>query len=179
MIIGITESDSVSADNFWNWFQESKGSEKGSGTTGITCPEESTRLCLMFYKFIRKYKIRNVFDVSCSKNLDWMPSVLKKSSKELWGFKYQCSEAEEVKMEENRRRLSDLSFVNYVSDKWWRRGFPKDLDLVFAWDVLPHTAYGRVWNFFVNIKKQEVKYVLVDNYPGILNDPVSAHMSIY
>ncbi len=122
---------------------------------------------------VRKYKIRSVFDASCAKNIAWMPVVLKRISSEIWGFKYHCSETNEEVMEEAKAALQDFNFVAFTTDRWWRAGFPQDVELVFAWDVLAHTAYGRVWTFFVNIRKQEIKYVLVDNYPGILNDPVS------
>lgn len=157
-------------ENFWDWFQATKHAAD-SGRTKIDCPEENKRLCEMFYKLVRKYKIRSVYDASCSKNVGWMPTVLRKISSEIWGFKYHCGETQEDLMASAKAALEGFNFATFTSEKWWRYGFPRDVELVFAWDVLAHTAYGRVWTFFVYCRKQEVKYVLVDNYPGILNDP--------
>lgn len=160
-------------ENFWQWFQETKGSEAGSSSKNLDCSADTLRLCQMFYKYLRKYKIRTVFDASCATNLNWLPAVLSKAGNELWGFKYYCSATDNEKMENSKQKLSKLSFIEYIGDEWWRDGFPEDTELLFAWDILPHVAYGRVWNFFVKAKKQDIKYILVDNYPGILNDPVS------
>lgn len=161
-------------ENFWQWFQDTKGSEKGAVSKGAPCKEENKRLCQMFYKYLRKYKIRSLFDASCAKNVDWMPDVLRKVGNELWGFKYYCSLPDEEDAKVAKPKLDDIKFVEFVNDQWWRSGYPEGCELVFAWDVLPHIAYGRVWNFFVKARKQNIKYVLVDNYPGILNDPVSS-----
>jgi hypothetical protein len=157
-------------ENFWRWFQESKGTE-GSGPSSVDCPDENKRLCQMFYKFIRKYKIRTIYDVSCAKNIGWMPIILHKIGNELWGFKYHCSEHVIAELAEAKNALKEFKFVEYDDRMWWKDGFPSDVELVFAWDVLPHTAYGRVWSFFVHARKQEVTYILVDNYPGMTNDP--------
>ncbi|GAB0489261.1 hypothetical protein MMPV_000478 [Pyropia vietnamensis] len=46
-----------------------------------------------------------------------------------------------------------------------------DVGLVFAWDVLAHTPYGRVWGFFVRARVDGVGLVLFDNYPGLVNNP--------
>lgn len=161
-------------ENFWQWFQETKGSEKKDVSNSVSCPEENMRLCLMFYKYIRKYKIRTIFDVSCGKNVHWMPDILKKVANELWGFKYYCGETDADALATAKEALGEQKFVEFVDDQWWRNGFPEDTELLFAWDTLPHIAYGRIWNFFVKARKQEIKYILVDNYPGILNDPVSS-----
>jgi outer membrane biosynthesis protein TonB len=159
-----------SNENFWKWFQESKGSEKNGAST-IECPKENKRLCQMFYKFVRKYKVRSIFDVSCGRNAEWMPVVLRHIGNELWGVKYHCSEPDDDKMPELKEKLGDFNFVEFDGRQWWKAGFPDDIELVFSWDVLAHTPYGRVWSFFVNIKKQGIKYVLVDSHVGILNDP--------
>lgn len=159
-------------ENFWQWFQETKGSEKGSVSGSISCPDETKRLCQMTYKYLRKYKIRTIFDASCAKNADWMPEVLRKSGNELWGFKYYCSVPKDEQLDFVKEKFASLNFVEYAPDVWWRDGYPDDTELLFAWDTLPHIAYGRVWNFFVMAKKQDIKYILVDNYPGMTNDPV-------
>lgn len=159
-------------ENFWRWFQETKDDGKGTVSDTVNCPEENKRLCTMFYKYIRKYKIRSVYDVSCVKNLDWMPEILQKAGSELWGFKYYCSATDEEGMTKAKEKLSSVKFVDFVSELWWRQGFGQKPELLFAWDTLAHTAYGRVWHFFVKAKSQNIKYILVDNYPGILNDPV-------
>jgi hypothetical protein len=157
-------------ENFWKWFQESKGNEK-KGASTIECPAENKRLCQMFYKFVRKYKIRTIYDVSCGRNFAWMPIILKHIGNELWGLKYHCSETDATKMPDLKDRLSEFQFVEFDDRLWWKAGFPDDIELLFSWDVLAHTAYGRVWNFFVNAKKQNIKFVLVDSHVGILNDP--------
>lgn len=159
-------------ENFWRWFQETKDDGKGTVSDTVNCPEENKRLCTMFYKYIRKYKIRSVYDVSCVKNLDWMPEIIQKAGSELWGFKYYCSATDEDGMAKAKEKLSSMKFVDFVSELWWRQGFGQKPELLFAWDTLAHTAYGRVWHFFVKAKSQNIKYILVDNYPGILNDPV-------
>lgn len=166
-------ADPGANENFWKWFQDNKGNEKKGASTAVKCPDENQRLCQMVYKFVRKYKIRSIYDVSCTKNVDWMTVILKQASSELWGFKYYCSEPDEEKMANTKRALADFKFVEFASEQWWREGFVENVELVLSWDTLAHTAYGRVWNFFVNIKKQNIKYLLVDNYPGVLNDPVS------
>lgn len=165
-------SEPGEGENFWQWFQETKGSEGGAVGTSLNCPEGNKRLCQMFYKYLRKYKIRTVFDASCGTNLDWLQEVLQKAGSELWGFKFYCSAIENDKRTAAKEKLGKLNFVEFISDQWWRDGYPEDTELLFAWDVLPHIAYGRVWNFFVKAKKQDIRYILVDNYPGILNDPV-------
>jgi hypothetical protein len=157
-------------ENFWKWFQESKGTE-GTGASSIACPEENQKLCQMFYKYVRKYKIRSIFDASCSKNLGWMPVPLRKVSNELWGFKYHCGEPDAEKLEAAKVALKEFSFVEYDGRQWWKAGFPEEVELLFAWDTLAHIAFGRVWSFFVNVRKQDINWVLVDNYPNILNDP--------
>lgn len=159
-----------SKESFWKWFQESKETE-GTGASSIECPEKNHKLCQMFYKFVRKYKIRSIFDASCAKNLDWIHIPLKKVSNELWGFKYHCGEPQAEKLREAQEKLSEFSFVEFDSRQWWKAGFPEDIELLFAWDTLAHTAFGRVWSFFVNVRKQEIKWVLVDNYPALSNDP--------
>lgn len=174
--IGEGGAEPGAGQNFWQWFQDNKGSEKGAVSNAITCPEENKRLCQMFYKYLRKYKIRCIFDASCAVNVEWMPEILQKAGNELWGFKYYCSVTDEAKMATAKEKLSSLNFVEFIPDHWWRDGFPDDTELLFAWDTLPHIAYGRVWNFFVKAKKQEIKYILVDNYPGIMNDPVSQQL---
>lgn len=166
-------SEPGEGENFWQWFQETKGSEGGAVGNSLNCPDDSKRLCQMFYKYLRKYKVRTVFDASCSTNLDWLSEVLQKAGNELWGFKYYCSAIEDDKMAAAKEKLGNLAFVEFIPDQWWRDGYPEDTELLFAWDVLPHIAYGRVWNFFVKAKKQDIRYILIDNYPGILNDPVS------
>lgn len=163
-------SDPGAKENFWKWFQESKVTE-GTGASSVECPEENHKLCQMFYKYARKYKIRSIFDASCGKNLAWIGVPLKKISNELWGFKYYCGEPDSSKMEEARERLKEFSFVEFDDRKWWKSGFPEGVELLFAWDTLAHTAFGRVWSFFVNVRKQDIKWVLVDNYPAIMNDP--------
>lgn len=176
-----TGSEPGAGENFWQWFQESKGGSE-NGSAGINCPEEETRrLCSQVYKYVKKYKIRSIYDVSCSKNTKWMPAVLQKAGGELWGLKYICSvppitpkntvsikELSQVKEE-----LKEIKFAEYTDDLWWKTGFKSDkpIELLFAWDVLPHIAYGRVWNFFVKAKSNKVKYILIDNYPQIQNDP--------
>lgn len=164
-------------ENFWRWFQETKDDGKGTVSDTVNCPEENKRLCTMFYKYIRKYKIRSVYDVSCVKNLDWMPEILQKAGSELWGFKYYCSATDEDGMAKAKEKLSSMKFVEFISELWWRQGFGQKPELLFAWDTLAHTAYGRVWHFFVKAKSQNIKYILVDNYPGILNDPVRIFIS--
>lgn len=159
-----------SQENFWNWFQESKETE-GKGASSVSCPEEYQRLCQMFYKFVRKYKVRNIFDVSCAVNIPWMPIILRKVGNELWGFKYVCAEPDRTRLDSAKEALGSYSYVEFDDRQWWKSGFPDDVELLFAWDVLAHTAYGRVWSFFVNLRKQDVKYVLVDNYPDLSNDP--------
>lgn len=166
-------------ENFWQWFQDTKGSEKQGVSISIPCPEENKRLCEMFYKYLRKYKIRCIYDVSCGKNYDWMPAVVKKAGNELWGFKYYCSVSDGEDVDAAKQKLGKFKFVEFVTDPWWKTGYPEDTELLFAWDTLAHIAYGRVWNFFVKAKKQEVKYLLVDNYPGILNDPVRCMFCLY
>ncbi len=148
-------------ENFWEWHQKSRKGGK------IRCREPHQRLCGMTYKFVRKYRVRTLYDADCGRTSPWMRDVLVKITREIWGFRYICANPNAS----TRKSLNGLPYVTYTTDKWWRAGFPPDVDLVFAWDVLAHTAYGRVWGFFVNIKKANVKYVLVDNYPGILNDP--------
>lgn len=159
------------ADNFWQWFQESKGSEKEALSTAVKCETENGRLCRMLYKYVHKYKVRSVYDVSCVKNLAWLPEVIRKASEELWGFRFFCSVTEPSSMSDAQKALSGLKSVEFVTGHWWREGFSKGTELLFAWDTLPHIAYGRVWNFFVKAKRQQVKYILIDNYPGIMNDP--------
>jgi len=170
--VGEGGSSPGSGENFWEWFQETKGGEKGKIANSIKCDADYKRLCEMFYKYLRKYKIRTIFDASCVKNVDWMPEILHKAGNELWGFKYYCSVPDDNDMDPTKEKLEKLSFVAYTTEEWWKSGFPEDTELLFAWDTLPHIAYGRVWNFFVHAKKQKLKYVLIDNYPGILNDPV-------
>lgn len=177
--IGEGGAEPGAGENFWQWFQENKGSEKGAVSNTINCPKENKRLCEMVYKYLRKYKIRCIFDASCAVNVDWMPEILQKAGNELWGFKYYCGVTDAEKMVTAKEKLSSLNFVEFVPDHWWRDGFPEDTELLFAWDTLPHIAYGRVWNFFVKAKKQEIKYILVDNYPGIMNDPVSQSFFFY
>lgn len=103
-----------------------------------------------------------------------MPTVLKQVGSELWGFRYYCMnagpEADEG-TERAKAALSEFPFVEFVPTEWWVGGFPDGLDLVFGWDVLPHTAYGRVWSFFMLARKHAVRYLLFDNYPGLLNNP--------
>lgn len=163
-------SEPGAKENFWKWFQDSKVTE-GTGASSVECPEENHKLCQMFYKYARKYKIRSVFDASCGKNLAWMGVPLKKISNELWGFKYYCGEPDASRMEEAKEVLKEFSFVEFDDRKWWKSGFPEGVELLFAWDTLAHTAFGRVWSFFVNVRKQDIKWVLVDNYPAIMNDP--------
>lgn len=160
-------------DSFWQWFQETKGSEKNGIADSIKCLDDNVRLCQMFYKYLRKYKIRTVFDVSCATNIGWMPEVIKKAASELWGFKYYCSLPFETDREMVKKKLADNKFVEFSLSEWWQEGYPDEIELLFAWDTLPHISYGRVWNFFVKARQQNVKFILVDNYPGILNDPVS------
>lgn len=159
-------SDPGSGENFWDWFQATR-----SGIP-IVCPLAQRRLCQMTYKFVRKYKIRAMYDASCSRNTAWMRVMLRQLSREVWGFRYVCAESSAIRMRRAKRALATLPFVSFSQARWWRTGFPTGVDLVFAWDVLAHTAYGRVWTFFVRVRRDGVKYVLVDNYPGILNDPV-------
>lgn len=157
-------------ENFWKWFQDSKGSE-GDKASAIECPKAHERLCQMFYKYLRKHKIRSIFDASCGKNLDWIKIPLHKVGNELWGFKYYCGEPNEEKMAVAKEALKEFGFVEFDDRQWWRAGFPEGVELLFAWDVLAHTAFGRVWSFFVNVRKQDIKWILVDNYPAIMNDP--------
>ncbi|GAB0490056.1 hypothetical protein MMPV_001286 [Pyropia vietnamensis] len=161
-------------ENFWKWFQQTKGAEHKDASKAVECPEDNHRLCETLYKYLRKYKIRTVLDASCGANTDWMPTVLKQVGSELWGFRYYCMntgpEAEEG-TERAKGALSAFPFVEFVPSEWWVGGFPDGLDLVFAWDVLPHTAYGRVWSFFMLARKHAVRYLLFDNYPGLLNNP--------
>lgn len=161
-------------ENFWKWFQQTKGAEHKDASKAVKCPEDNHRLCETFYKYLRKYKIRTVLDASCGTNSDWMPTVLKQVGSELWGFRYYCMntgpEAEEA-TERAKAALSEFPFVEFVPTEWWVGGFPDGLDLVFGWDVLPHTAYGRVWSFFMLARKHAVRYLLFDNYPGLLNNP--------
>lgn len=161
-------------ENFWKWFQQTKGAEHKDASKAVECPEDNHRLCETFYKYLRKYKIRTVLDAGCGTNTDWMPTVLKQVGSELWGFRYYCMntgpEAEEG-TERAKGALSEFPFVEFVPSEWWVGGFPDGLDLVFAWDVLPHTAYGRVWSFFMLARKHAVRYLLFDNYPGLLNNP--------
>lgn len=161
-------------ENFWKWFQQTKGAEHKDASKAVECPEENHRLCETFYKYLRKYKIRTVLDASCGTNVEWMPMVLKQVGSELWGFRYYCMntgpEAEEG-TERAKAALSEFPFVEFVPSEWWVGGFPDGLDLVFSWDVLPHTAYGRVWSFFMLARKHAVRYLLFDNYPGLLNNP--------
>jgi len=96
-------------ENFWDWYQKSRRGGK------IRCEEPNKRLCEMTYKMVHKYKVRTLYDLSCGRTASWMHIVLRKVSREIWGF--------------------------------------------------------RVWSFFVNVKRANVKYVLVDNYPGILKTP--------
>lgn len=152
-------------ENFWEWFQAARSKAR------IQCLPENRRLCEMTYKFVRKYKIRAMYDASCARNSAWMGVVLRKISREIWGFRYVCAEPSVRRLRAAKRALAHLPFVSFSGARWWRSGFPPATDLVFAWDVLAHTAYGRVWTFFVNVRRDDVKYVLVDNYPGILNDP--------
>lgn len=159
-----------SKESFWKWFQDSKETE-GTGASSIECPEDNQKLCQMFYKFVRKYKIRSIYDVSCAKNLDWIHVPLKKVSNELWGFKYHCGEPVAEKLQEAKDKLSEFSFVEYDGRQWWKAGFPEEIELLFAWDTLAHTAFGRVWSFFVHSRKQDIKWLLVDNYPALTNDP--------
>ena len=100
--------------------------------------------------------------------------MLRQVGSELWGFRYYCMHAgagAEDGAEAAKVALSPFPFVEFVRSEWWHGGFPDGLDLVFCWDVLPHTAYGRVWSFFVLARKHGVKYLLFDNYPGLLNNP--------
>lgn len=150
-------------ENFWDWYQKSRRGGK------IRCEEPNKRLCEMTYKMVHKYKVRTLYDLSCGRTASWMHIVLRKVSREIWGFRYICANPNTYATS----KLKRLDFVTFSRDRWWRDGFPPDIDIVFAWDILAHTAYGRVWSFFVNVKRANVKYVLVDNYPGILNDPVS------
>lgn len=161
-------------ENFWKWFQQTKGAEHKDASKAVECPEDNHRLCETFYKYLRKYKIRTVLDANCGTNSDWMPTVLKQVGSELWGFRYYCMntgpEADEG-TERAKAALSEFPFVEFVPTEWWVGGFPDGLDLVFGWDVLPHTAYGRVWSFFMLARKHAVRYLLFDNYPGLLNNP--------
>ncbi|CAN8062519.1 unnamed protein product [Agarophyton chilense] len=161
-------ADPGAGENFWKWFQDTKETE---GTTKVSCPSKSERVCLMFYKFLKKYKIRCVYDVSCARNLDWMPEVVSKVGKELWGFKYYCNTPDAGDLSRAKEKLAGLSYVQFAPDLWWRTGFAEDTQLLFAWDILPHIPYGRIWSFFVKSKTQNIKYLLFDNYPGIMNDP--------
>jgi len=162
-------------ENFWKWFQQTKGAEHKDASKAVRCPRDDThRLCETFYKYLRKYKIRTVLDASCGANAAWMPAVLQQVGSELWGFRYYCMHAgagAEDGAEVAKQALSPFPFVEFVAAEWWHGGFPDGLDLVFCWDVLPHTAYGRVWSFFVLARKHGVKYLLFDNYPGLLNNP--------
>lgn len=173
---GTSGANPGAGENFWQWFQETKDGGNGTVSDTVNCPEENKRLCTMFYKYVRKYKIRSVYDVSCVKNLDWMPEILQKAGSELWGFKYYCSATDEEGMAKAKEKLSSMKYVDFISDLWWRQGFGQKPELLFAWDTLAHIAYGRVWHFFVKAKSQNIKYILVDNYPGILNDPVRVEL---
>lgn len=170
-----TGAEPGAGENFWQWFQQSKDGGKDNSTSAINCPDADTkRLCTMFYKYLRKYKVRSIYDVSCAKNAIWMPTVLTKAGNELWGLKYYCSVPNSEREHETREALKDISFTEYVTDAWWKTGFQRSqnqAELLFAWDVLPHAAYGRVWNFFVKAKAAGIKYILIDNYPQIQNDP--------
>lgn len=172
-------ADPGAGENFWKWFQETKGSDNEKVATALNCPEDYQRLCSMFYKYLRKYKIRSVFDVSCTKNLDWMPDILRKAGGELWGFKYYCSAVDDQGMTDAKTKLASIPFVEFSSDQWWRSGFPNKAELLFGWDTLPHIAFGRIWNFFVKARMSDIKYILVDNYPSIQNDPVSLKARVH
>ncbi|OSX70010.1 hypothetical protein BU14_0953s0003 [Porphyra umbilicalis] len=89
------------------------------------------------------------------------------------------------------------SWMTFATSRWWKEGFGGGappagappptaaaatdaggggggtgaVGLVFAWDVLAHTPYGRVWGFFVRARQEGVGLVLFDNYPGLVNNP--------
>lgn len=156
--------------SFWQWFQGSKASQPMEKTQ--RCPAGGNqRLCEMFLKLLRKLTVQRVFDASCRKNVKWMPTVLRRMEEDFWGFKYYCAEHEGSVSEDVKSELKEYASVEFVELQWWREKFPSDIDLLFAWDTLPHSSYGRVYKFFLTAKQSNTSRVLFDNYPGIVNSP--------
>jgi len=149
---------------------------EGGKKPGHNCPKGNhERQCQMVAKIMKKYNVQRLMDVSCVKNLEWIPVLVKEFSAENPDFRYYCTDSDYDKLKDTKPAFREVHVrdgaVEYLTTNWWKEtDYPDNLDLLLSWNVLAHVSYGRVWGLFFSAQKKKVKLVIFDNYPAISND---------
>eukprot|EP00183_Erythrolobus_madagascarensis_P006501 CAMPEP_0185845170 /NCGR_PEP_ID=MMETSP1354-20130828/1204_1 /TAXON_ID=708628 /ORGANISM="Erythrolobus madagascarensis, Strain CCMP3276" /LENGTH=496 /DNA_ID=CAMNT_0028545065 /DNA_START=1379 /DNA_END=2869 /DNA_ORIENTATION=+ len=190
------DSNSTGSEvGFLQWFQRTGDGEVHESKRNLTCPEETPhrQLCNNLYKIVRKNKLRHIADLNCAHNAHWLETVVAKLAEEFWGFTYTCmSPSEEVieSLKQNPALQPLKNVLGFRHTMWWKPAdaaqsdggakLPplKPVDMYFAWDVLAHASYGRIWSFLRTVKAENVRFLLFDHYPAIPNDPSPVRTTI-
>ncbi|KAA8498536.1 hypothetical protein FVE85_6121 [Porphyridium purpureum] len=166
----VEDVQAVQDGSFLEQLKEMEAVDEDESFERPDCKKDvNEKLCRKFYRVMRKYKVARVLDVSCIKTAMYMAPVLRLAAKHTYRLEYICASSHDSELEKVRDDadlLADVgqAEVKYMNLQWWKEPFPPQVDLLIAWDVLAHAAYGRVWRFFENALECEVKMVLFDNY---------------
>jgi len=133
--------------------------------------DNATKISLEIYKLLKKYKVKSIANIPCSKTNAWMPEVLGRLEMEDNEYKYYCLETSGAVMDETREKYhhlsGDLEF-NVVNPE--RDNLP-NVDVFITWDLATDMRPRRGWAMFKNVKNSGSKYLVTTSYPTFLNTP--------
>jgi len=184
---GNSNDSERSESGFLDWLEKNVNDEESGENERVDCegvPHE--KLCMVMFRLLKKYHVTRILDTSCIKNARSLTPAIQALARRTYRVEYICASGSEQELESIRNSLvfeeSAVSpaEVSYLKLEWWQKKslFPPELDMVLAWDVLAHAAYGRVWRFFENLVESGVKTVVFDNYSGERNMPFAERLTI-
>lgn len=108
----------------------------------------------------KKYNIKCFFDVPCG-DFFWMKNVVNNCN-----TKYIGGDIVDKIVTINKKNNKDIEFIkfNICNDK-----IPDDVDLIFIRDLFVHFSYENIKKSIENIKKSNVKYIMMTTFINRVN----------
>jgi len=131
--------------NFW----KGDGTRSGPGSS----IESTIKIREEIPKIIKKYKIKNILDLPCG-DFYWFANMINELE-----IKYQGGDivSEIIKANNLRYKKKNIKFtkIDITCDK-----IP-EADLLICRDLIFHLSYSDINKLFLNLKKSNIKYILV------------------
>lgn len=156
--------------------EEFRGVPRNSANSVLFKTDNLTHLSFMVYRLLKAHNISSVIDIPCTGSMFWMPQVLKILEFEIPNFQYRCIAPSDKYLIEGINRFRQFSSATIVKNSnAWASRLPR-ADLAFVWYGLGYWPPRRAWKLLMSLRRSNVKYVIVPNFPGVKNNPGSASM---
>jgi len=142
------------------------------------CVRPFHMVCKGVYRAIKLTDSIHVVDLTCGRNVGWLPHIVRKLRTEFRLVQLTCAVPSEDKIEGLRTEYAFVPDVKFVKLDPFVERFPNGTDMVIAYRFLEKENLIRAMRFFKNVKASgTVRLLTTESYPEEENVPKSVKVA--